>query len=172
MSTAHFVFVGYASFQEVSLGEWLALSDLVLGIHSAVPVAPEGLAPPSMQPVIGWRMIAANGRELARSVGVFTSERDAEHHVLLVQASAAELEFHPVAARSPRGVGWCATAVGRPLLMSARWYESRIVARNAAALTRRTLIDGLAAPLEHGMNLRVKPVRAAAVEDLPVEPAS
>ncbi len=173
MGGAHFVFVGYASAGEGALSEWLASSALVEGIHSAVPPEPAAaLALHSTQPVVGWRMIASNGRELARSVGVFPSERDAEHHLLLVQASGADLEFHPVAARSPRGVAWCATARGRPLLMSARWYESRVVARNAAALTRRTLIEGLAAPLEHRMPLRVKPVRAVHVEDLPVEPAT
>ncbi|WP_424022841.1 hypothetical protein [Microbacterium sp.] len=175
VGAAHFVVVGYASSGERALGEWLASSALVEGIHSAVPPDPAAnavSASSSTRPVVGWRMIASNGRELARSVGVFRSERDAEHHVRLVQASGAELEFHPVAARSPRGVGWCATAEGRPLLMSARWYESRVVARNAAALTRRTLIEGLAAPLEHGTTLRVKAVRAARVEDLPLEPST
>ena len=174
MGAAHFVLVGYASSRERSLAGWLACSELVEGIHSGVSTQAHAreASSPSTGPVVGWRMIASNGRELARSVGVFRSERDAEHHVLLVQTAGADLEFHPVAARSPRGAGWCATAEGRPLLMSARWYESRVVARNAAALTRRTLTEGLAAPLEHGMTLRVRSVHSSAVQERPVEPAT
>ena len=72
MSAPHFVFVGYASSAEQALGEWLASSALVEGIHSAEPPRPGAmLAGHSARPVIGWRMIAANGRELARSVGMF-----------------------------------------------------------------------------------------------------
>lgn len=154
MGAAHFVLVGYSSAREESLGEWLAASALVEGIHtSAAREISRGELSPA-GPVVGWRMIASNGRELARSVGVFGSEEEAEHSLSVMRAAAALLELHPVAARSPRRVGWCGTAEGLPLLMSARWYESRAVARNAGDLTLRTLRDSRDTPIERRITAR------------------
>jgi hypothetical protein len=88
----------------------------------------------------GWRLIAANNREIGRGAQLFTScdqARAAVHR--LQQEYAFELQtFHGPRAGTH---GWSAAVGGRLVITCARWYETETISREAAGTALTILRD-------------------------------
>lgn len=83
--------------------------------------------------LVAWRFVAQNSRELARGCYFFPDEVRALKHATAVRARSAELVMQTIPRIGQRGFGWYATLDGRPAAMCARAFQSRSVARSAAA---------------------------------------
>ena len=94
-----------------------------------------GLIPPHIDEVerAYWRLHAANNRELARSVRLYASVREAREHAVAVSAGLARVHATTYPVSSARSVGWYATIDGEPVMMCARWYQSSTLAAQSAA---------------------------------------
>lgn len=144
MGSAHFVLVGFASSREAAIVDWRgaaeAVGQLTSGDHATVAVLPS-----TAGAVVGWRLVASNSRVLARSTQFFGSEVEARSEIDALLRHADELSTRLVAAPSLRGFGWLGVASDHAPLMSARWYEGRAIAQNAARLVVRTIEENAAA---------------------------
>ncbi len=144
MGSAHFVLVGFASPREAAIIDWRgaaeAVGQLTAGDHVAVAVLP-----PTAGALVGWRLVASNSRVLARSTQFFGSEAEARTEIDVLLSHADELSTRLVAAPSLRGFGWLGVASDHAPFMSARWYEGRAIAQNAARLVVRTIEENATA---------------------------
>ncbi|MDF2492878.1 MAG: hypothetical protein K0Q58_1456 [Microbacterium sp.] len=84
-----------------------------------------------------------NHRELARSCGLYPSEAAARDAAAGLLRRAAEIVVHSAPEPRMRTTGWFATIDDELVMLHARRYENRSVARNAGLLAAR-LVSGIA----------------------------
>lgn len=104
------------------------------------------------QPLVVWRLISGNHRELGRGVGLFPSRAAAAAHAAAAQGAAEELLVTFVQSQLSRGFGWYATFRERPVLMASAWYPS-IRDRDRSAQAALDLLGGarlLESVIRHG----------------------
>lgn len=117
------------------------------------------------QPLVVWRLISGNHRELGRGVGLFPSYAAAAAHATAALGAAKELTLTFVQSQSTLEFGWYASLRDRPVLMASAWYPT-IRDRDRCALAALDLLGGarlLETVIRHGH--RHFPV------ELPPEPA-
>ncbi|GAA4050754.1 hypothetical protein GCM10023063_43230 [Arthrobacter methylotrophus] len=86
------------------------------------------------QPLVVWRLISGNHRELGRGVGLFPDYAAAAAHARSVQRAVGELTITFVQSQPAREFGWYASLRGRPVLTASSWYPTiRERDRSAAA---------------------------------------
>lgn len=112
------------------------------------------------QPLVVWRLISGNHRELARGVGLFPSYEAAAAHATTVQRAATELAITFVQGRPSREFGWYASLRDRPVLMAGAWYPT-VRDRDRGAVAALELLAGarvLETIIRHGhRHLPVEP---------------
>ncbi|MEN2737835.1 hypothetical protein ABCS02_08600 [Microbacterium sp. X-17] len=142
MAAAHFVLVDFASGREKALAEWRRSAQLLQELRRQPGDAyGEDVLVPPVGPIFGWRLVAPNNRDLARSARFFGSEGDAAAAIEALRAGAARMTTRLVVAPTFRGFGWEAALDGAATLMCARWYEGRAIAHNAAKIVTRILVE-------------------------------
>jgi hypothetical protein len=142
VGAAHFVLVDFASARDKSLAEWLRSAQLLQELRRQPGdlYGDDGLVPP-VGPVFGWRLVAPNNRDLARSARFFGSDADALDAIEVLRAGAARMTTRLVVAPTFRGFGWDAALDATATLMCARWYEGRAIAQNAARIVTRIVVE-------------------------------
>lgn len=104
------------------------------------------------QPLVVWRLITGNHRELGRGVGLFPSYAAASENASAAQEAAHELVLTFVQSQLTREFGWYASLRGRPLLMASAWYPT-VKERDRSALAALELLGGarlLETVIRHG----------------------
>lgn len=142
MATAHFVLVGFSSPREPAIADWRHTAEVVRALTGSTDSA--GAVPAGAGALVGWRLVAANSRILARSPRFFANDADARSSIAAVVAGSARASSRLIAAPSLRGFGWYVSGAGDGEAMCARWYEGRAIAQNAARLVHRILVDNRA----------------------------
>lgn len=131
------------------------------------------------QPLVVWRLISGNHRELGRGVGLFPSYAAAATNATTAREAAQELAITFVYHRLTREFGWYASLREHPVLMASAWYPT-IRDRDRSALTALDLLGGarlLDTVIRHGhrhlpVDLPPAPTPAPANggEQLPADP--
>ena len=93
------------------------------------------------RPLVVWRLISGNHRELGRGVGLFASYAAAAANATAAQRAAQELTITFVRSQTAREFGWYASLRGRPVLMASTWYPT-IRDRDRSALAALDLLGG------------------------------
>ncbi|WP_255768148.1 hypothetical protein [Pseudarthrobacter sulfonivorans] len=104
------------------------------------------------QPLVVWRLISGNHRELGRGVGLFPSHAAAAAHASAAQGASEELLITFVQSQPARGFAWYATFRERPVLMASAWYPT-IRDRDRSAHAALDLLGGarlLESVIRHG----------------------
>jgi hypothetical protein len=104
------------------------------------------------QPLVVWRLISGNHRELGRGVGLFPSYAAAAAHAAAAQGAAGELLVTFIQSQLSREFGWYATFRERPVLMASVWYPT-IRDRDRSAQAALDVLGGarlLASVIRHG----------------------
>lgn len=104
------------------------------------------------QPLVVWRLISGNHRELGRGVGLFPSYAAAAANARTTQGAASELTITFVHNTAGREYGWYASLRERPVLMASAWYPT-IRDRDRGALAALDLLGGarlLETVIRHG----------------------
>ncbi|HEU4667514.1 MAG TPA: hypothetical protein VFS79_07615 [Arthrobacter sp.] len=104
------------------------------------------------QPLVVWRLISGNHRELGRGVGAFTSYAAAAANATAAQWSASELAVTFVQRQATKELGWYASLRDRPVLMACAWYPT-VRERDRSALAALELLGGarlLETVIRHG----------------------
>ncbi|KAA9110988.1 hypothetical protein [Microbacterium rhizomatis] len=140
--TAHFLFARFHSPDQRAAVDWLRNAEDIVADHSGVraPESDRSLA----GPVLAWRLVSDNQREIARGCRLYRHERAAMADIAALLQSQPELEVRAATAARVRSTGWFVTRADELVMMSARRYENRSAARKAGALALR-LIGELAA---------------------------
>ncbi len=121
------------------------------------------------QPLVVWRLISGNHRELGRGVGLFPSYAAAAAHAAAIQGHASELIVTFIQSQPARQFGWYATYQDRPVLMASAWYPT-VRDRDRSAQAALDLLGGarlLTTVIRHGhrhlpLELAVEPDHATA----------
>jgi hypothetical protein len=146
--SAHFLYARFPTSQHRTAIDWMRTAADVLALH-AEHVRVEASGGMHAGPVVGWRLMSDNHRELARSSELFPSEQDARAAAGRLLRRAADLVVHSAPEPRMRTTGWFATIDAELVMLHARRYENRSVARNAGQLAAR-LVAGLAAAARDG----------------------
>ncbi|WP_157769006.1 hypothetical protein [Pseudarthrobacter sulfonivorans] len=104
------------------------------------------------QPLVVWRLISGNHRELGRGVGLFPSYAVAAANATAAQKAAQDLTITFVQNQQARDYGWYVSLRGRPVLMASAWYPT-IRDRDRSALAALDLLGGarlLETVIRHG----------------------
>lgn len=104
------------------------------------------------QPLVVWRLITGNHRELGRGVGLFPTYAAASANASAAQEAAHELSVTFVQSQLTREFGWYASLRDRPVLMASAWYPT-VKERDRSALAALELLGGarlLATVIRHG----------------------
>lgn len=142
--SAQFVVARFPSVTHRAAVDWLRAVEDILSVHAGELVA--SVSTETLTgPVAGWRLTSDNHREIARGALLFASERSARDHAVRLQENVAGLLVHAAVEPRLRTTGWFATYHGELVMVGARRYENRSVARNAGALAVR-LIAAMALP--------------------------
>ncbi|MCX6498976.1 MAG: hypothetical protein NTU93_09260 [Arthrobacter sp.] len=128
------------------------------------------------QPLVVWRLISGNHRELGRGVGLFPNYQAAAANATLARDGAGELAITFVYRRPTREFGWYASLWDRPVLMASVWYPT-IRDRDRSALAALDLFGGarlLSTVIRHGhrhlgVELPAAPAPADSGEQPPAE---
>lgn len=131
------------------------------------------------QPLVVWRLITGNHRELGRGVGLFPSYAAASANASAAQEWARELSVTFVQSQLTREFGWYASLRDRPVLMGSAWYPT-VKERDRSALAALELLGGarlLETVIRHGSRhlpatLPPEAVPAAAAEVMPLPVSS
>jgi|EndMetStandDraft_8_1072994.scaffolds.fasta_scaffold57775_2 hypothetical protein len=146
--SAHFLYARFPTSEHRTALDWMRTADDVLALH-AEHVRAEPADTAHRGPVVGWRLMSDNHRELARSCGLFASEGLARANAGRLLRRADDLVVHSAPEPRMRTTGWFATIDAELVMLHARRYENRSVARNAGLLAAR-LVVGLADAARHG----------------------
>lgn len=141
MAAAHFVLVDFASVRERALAEWRRSAQLLEELRWSPGEGAAADLVPADGPVYGWRLVALNNRELARSARFFASEDETLAAIDVLRAGADRILTRLVVAPTFRGFGWDAALDATATLMCARWYDSRVIAQNAARIVTRIVVE-------------------------------
>ncbi len=125
------VYAHFSSPRDRGASEWMLRSIDVLTVVAPGMSLPDPLG---QDPLVGWRLVGHNNRELARSCGFHADEPAARAETAALIGARERLVATLVAVPRQRGVGWCFLLEDAPLAMSARRYENRATARSSAAL--------------------------------------
>lgn len=104
------------------------------------------------QPLVVWRLISGNHRELGRGVGLFPSYAVAAANASAAQKAVRDLTITFVQNQEARDYGWYASVRGRPVLMASAWSPT-IRDRDRSALAALDLLGGarlLETVIRHG----------------------
>ncbi|MDQ1129045.1 hypothetical protein [Microbacterium sp. SORGH_AS_0888] len=142
--SAQFVVARFPSDTHRAAIDWLRAVDDIVSVHGGDLIVATRGEPPSGA-VAGWRLMSDNHREIARGAALFASERLAQAHAVRVRENVAGLAVHAAVEPRLRTTGWFATHDDELVMVGARRYENRSVARNAGALALR-LIAAMAVP--------------------------
>lgn len=140
---AHFLYARFPAASHRAALDWMRAVDDVVAEHPSVQVAqPDDT---HRGPVVGWRLVSENNREIARGCVLFSDERRARADSGVLMRAHEELVVHSAPAARARSTGWFATHGDVLVMTGARRYENRSAARNAGALAVRligTLAEG------------------------------
>lgn len=169
---------------------WLAHAAQVLGRDDAPAPAlrARNTARREDSGVVGWYLVSANHRMLARSTSLFPSRSAAEAAVDRVEEVSDSLRVHLVSRRQPGAYGWYMSSDGVPAFTSARWFGSERSRRESIqlALTALTLgqvagtleaVDGPLSAMPDALvpgvsPLAQTPTAQAALDGIAAHPAS
>lgn len=122
------IFDTFRSAYDPRLAAWLLFRSYVLPELAATQLAVQEAAPDPQLASLGvfgvWRLLATNNRELARCAAVFSSPAAAVEAALLDQRRTGELQLAAVRGPVATKHAWVLRGGGRPVVTSARWYES------------------------------------------------
>ncbi|MFH8249526.1 hypothetical protein ACH3VR_04065 [Microbacterium sp. B2969] len=136
MAAPSVVFAHFGASTDRALLAWRRASRAVFEAHAGA--APDESAGEQAGRVY-WQLVAPNHREMARSTLLHASESDARAHAATLVRRASGLTCHTFVAPAVRSIGWYLVDDDAPVVMGARWYESRTVAREAAFRARSML---------------------------------
>jgi len=120
--------------------DWMRAVDDVLSVH-APDLGVVSIAEPVDGAVVGWRLVSDNHREIARGCRFFASERAARSETASLVSAAADLVVHAAIEPRLRTTGWFVTRGDQLVMIGARRYENRSVARGSGALAVRLLSE-------------------------------
>ncbi|WP_438353966.1 hypothetical protein [Microbacterium sp. CJ88] len=156
--TARFLYARFPTAEQRAAVDWLhTVAEVASGYAGSATVRMPAVQPLPSGPVVAWRLVSDNRREIARGCRLFASERDAHADITPLLREVRSLVVHAAPGPRIRSTGWFVTRDGELAMMGARRYENRSTALNAGALALRLLAQLADA--------------AAAGED-PVEPAT
>lgn len=136
---AHFLYARFPARSHRAAVDWLRAVDDVLALHGeSVRVA--GGPTPADATVVGWRLLTENHRELGRSARLSASEAAARADVARLVGVAHRLSVRSDPEPGLRTTGWFVVLDEEIIMIGARRYENRSVARNAGALAVRLLV--------------------------------
>jgi len=137
------IFDTFRSAYDPRLAAWLLFRSYVLPELAGVPLAAQDAAPGTGLVSLGvfgvWRLLATNNRELARCAAVFSSPAAALEAAVADQRRTAELQLSAVRGPSATKHAWVLRGGGRPVVTSARWYESAGEAVSAGRMASAVL---------------------------------
>ncbi len=137
--SAHFLYARFPTAQHRTALDWMRAADDVIALH-AERVRAEPVDASHHGPVVGWRLMSDNHRELARSCGLFPGETLARADAGRLLRRAADVAVHSAPEPRMRTTGWFATIDDELVMLHARRYENRSVARNAGLLAARLVL--------------------------------
>lgn len=138
--SAHFLHARFGVDGHRAAADWLrTVEDLALDHDGLRAVrAPERVAF-GAAPLLGWRLVSDNRREIARSCRLFTDEQALAANIRALVRDVEQLVVQTTHASRARGIGWFATCDGLLVMMGARRYEKRSGAENASELAMGAL---------------------------------
>lgn len=145
---AHFLYARFPTLQHRTALDWMRTASEILALH-AERVHLTTIDAGHLGPVVGWRLMSDNHRELARSCGLYPSERAAHDAASILLARETDIVVHSAPEPRMRTTGWFATIDDELVMLHARRYENRSVARNAGLLAAR-LVSGMASAARAG----------------------
>ena len=129
------VFVRFLSSDSPKLTPWRTHAARVLGQAVSETAQQSG----DDESRLVWQLVSGNNRQLARSVGVFSSFEAATVEVQTVVDAGDNLDVH-LTSEAGRGVyGWYANVAGQPVITCARWYFTDRDRRQAVDLALRSV---------------------------------
>ncbi len=134
---AHFLYARFPAAGHRAALDWMRAVDDAVAAHPAVHVshADERHA----GPVVGWRLVSENNREIARGCVLHPNEQFARAETGALLRVHGELVVHAAPALRARSTGWLATYGDALVMTGARRYENRSAARSAGELAVRLL---------------------------------
>ncbi|UIN29609.1 hypothetical protein [Microbacterium binotii] len=136
---AHFLYARFPERSHRSAVDWLRAVADVLAMHGD-SVRVTDAAAPVAGTVVGWRLLTENHRELGRSAQLAASEAAARADVARLIGVAHRLNVRSDPEPGLRTTGWFVVLDEEIIMIGARRYENRSVARNAGALAVRLLV--------------------------------
>jgi len=138
--SAQLVYARFPSPAHRAARDWMRAVDDVCDNHGGdLSARPESAGPAG--PIAAWRLVSDNHREIARGCRFFATERLARADAAVLLRHAPDLAVHPSVEPRLRTTGWFVTLDRRLVMIGARRYENRSVARNAGALAVRLLAE-------------------------------
>ncbi|WP_243227247.1 hypothetical protein [Microbacterium sp. CIAB417] len=136
---AHFLYARFPARSHRAAADWLRSIEDVLALHGDTIRVAAGVRN-TAGAVIGWRLLTENHRELGRSAWLAAAEDAARADVARIVRSADRLVVHSDPEPGMRTTGWFVVLDGELIMIGARRYENRSVARNAGQLAVRLLV--------------------------------
>lgn len=136
---AHFLYARFPERSHRAAVDWLRAVADVLAMHGDSVRVTDAAAPVSGT-VVGWRLLTENHRELGRSARLAASEAAARADVARLIGVAHRLNVRSDPEPGLRTTGWFVVLDEEIIMIGARRYENRSVARNAGALAVRLLV--------------------------------
>lgn len=135
----HFLYARFPTAQDRTAVEWMrVVDDVVMTFPALRTQRPDAR---HTGPVLAWRLLSENNREIARGGVLFATEGLARADTDRLMRAHRDLIVHPAPALHIRGTGWFATLGDELVMMSARRYENRSAARGAGALAVRLVSE-------------------------------
>lgn len=140
---AHFLYARFPARSHRSAADWMRAVDDAVAMHGdryRVARFEEGVG----EAVSGWRLLTENHRELGRGTRFAASEAVIREDIRRIVRAADQLIVSASPETGLRTTGWFAVLEDEIVMIGARRYENRSVARNAGALAVR-LLQGMQA---------------------------
>jgi len=90
-----------------------------------------------------WRLLAPNNRELGRSWAVYRSRAEAVRHLEVLRGEAHELAVIGLRGAHSSQYGWVATAAGRAVMTTGRWFGASSTGYHSAATALTAIRDAV-----------------------------
>lgn len=137
---ARFLYARFAAGNQKSALDWVrTVDELALVFAASTEAAPSHREQRTSDPLVTWRLVSENRREIARGCRLFRSEAPVHADILRLLRSVDELDVHTAPAPRLRSTGWFVTHGADLVMMGARRYEKRSAAEQAAALALRAV---------------------------------
>jgi hypothetical protein len=138
MMPAHFLYARFPARSHRPAADWMRAVDDAAAMHrDRYRVAPCEGGPGDA--VSGWRLLTENHRELGRGTRFAVSEAAIRDDIHRIVRAADGLIVWATPETGLRTTGWFAVLDDEIVMIGARRYENRSVARNAGALAVRLL---------------------------------